>query len=46
MEAPLVILPDTMAKMGDVTREKILWGEGTLLVKQGKGTSEFEDGVG
>lgn len=43
LEAPLVILPDTTARMGDVAREKILWGDGTLLYRQGKGLSAFED---
>lgn len=45
LEAPLVILADTTARMGDVTREKILWGGDTLLYRQGKGISSFEDGL-
>ncbi|RYG60826.1 MAG: hypothetical protein EON60_05710, partial [Alphaproteobacteria bacterium] len=43
LQAPLVILADTMAAMGDLRREKVLWGNGTVLFKQGKGLSELED---
>lgn len=42
LQAPLVILPDTMARMGDV-QDKVLWGEDTVLVKTRKGISALED---
>ena len=45
LQAPLVILADTMASMGDVRMEKMLWGDGVLLFKQGKGLTELEDGL-
>ncbi|MBI1308425.1 MAG: AAA family ATPase [Proteobacteria bacterium] len=43
LQAPLVVLPDTMARLGDTGQERILWGRDTLLVRQGKGISLFED---
>lgn len=43
LQAPLVILPDTMARMGDLGRDRVLWGEDTFLVRSEKGISAFED---
>jgi ATP-dependent helicase/nuclease subunit A len=40
LQAPLVILPQTRGGGGT---DKLLWGDGVLLFKQAKGTSEFED---
>lgn len=46
LQAPLVILPDTMVPLGEVSaRDKLLWGEDAVLFRQGAGTSTFEDGL-
>jgi ATP-dependent helicase/nuclease subunit A len=45
LQAPLVILPDTMAALSDMRQDKVLWGDGVVLFKQGKGLTELEDGL-
>ncbi|PZP40456.1 MAG: hypothetical protein DI585_00710 [Pseudomonas fluorescens] len=45
LQAPLVILPDTMAALADMSRDKVLWGDGVVLFKQAKGLSALEDGL-
>ncbi len=43
LQAPLVILPDTMASLDDMRKDTLLWGEGVVLLKQARGLSELED---
>lgn len=45
LQAPLVIMPDTMAALSDMRQDVVLWGDGVVLFKQGKGLSELEDGL-
>lgn len=45
LQAPLVILPDTMTALGDMSRDRLLWGDGVVLMKQAKGLSELEDSL-
>lgn len=45
LQAPLVILPDTMAALADMRKDTLLWGDGVVVYRQGKGLSELEDGL-
>lgn len=45
LQAPLVILADTMAALADVSHDTLLWGENVVLYKQAKGLSAFEDSL-
>jgi ATP-dependent helicase/nuclease subunit A len=45
LQAPLVILPDTMAALADVSHDTLLWGEDVVLFKQAKGLSVLEDAL-
>ncbi len=45
LQAPLVILPDTMAALADVSHDTLLWGEDVVLFKQAKGLSALEDAL-
>ncbi len=45
LQAPLVILPDTMAALADVSHDTLLWGENVVLFKQAKGLSVLEDSL-
>ena len=45
LQAPLVIMPDTMAALSDMSREKLLWGDGVVVFKQAKGLSALEDSL-
>jgi ATP-dependent helicase/nuclease subunit A len=45
LEAPLVILPDAGEDLVNIGREKLLWGNGLVLFKQGKGISALEDAL-
>ncbi len=45
LEAPLVVLADAGEALVDIQRETLLWGEGTVLFKQGEGVSTLEDAL-
>ncbi len=43
LEAPLVVLADAGEPLVDLGKERLLWGEGLVLYKQGEGLSRLED---
>ena len=41
LQAPLVILPDTMQSLDSIQKDKLLWGDGVVMVNKDAGLTEL-----